>query len=265
MKIHHLRSATFVIESGNNFILVDPMLGKKGSIPPFSVIRKKAQRNPTVELPDNADAILAKVTHCLVTHSRTGTLNIKALQHQDHLDIPGETFLRERKIPVVTMAKDKAYLESFGMNVELGLESWQNQPFLGGTITAVPCQHGHGWIHKLMANGIGFFLQLEGKPSIYISGDTVLTSEVKRALQELKPDITVIAAGEATMDIGRPLLMQQDEIVEFIRYSPGKVIANHMEALNHCHIDRPALRELLSRNALSDKVMIPADGEVLRV
>lgn len=30
MKIHHLRSATFVIESGEHFILIDPMLGEKG-------------------------------------------------------------------------------------------------------------------------------------------------------------------------------------------------------------------------------------------
>ena len=29
MKIHHLRNATFVIESKSTFILVDPMLGKK--------------------------------------------------------------------------------------------------------------------------------------------------------------------------------------------------------------------------------------------
>ena len=38
MKIHHLRSATFVIESNKHFILVDPMLGKKGSIPPFAFL-----------------------------------------------------------------------------------------------------------------------------------------------------------------------------------------------------------------------------------
>ncbi len=29
MKIHHLRSATFIIEAGPYFILIDPMLGDK--------------------------------------------------------------------------------------------------------------------------------------------------------------------------------------------------------------------------------------------
>ena len=35
MKIHHIRNATFIIEASNNFILVDPMLGKTGFIPLF--------------------------------------------------------------------------------------------------------------------------------------------------------------------------------------------------------------------------------------
>jgi len=38
MKIHHLRNATFVIESGTHFILIDPMLIEKGKLAPFSII-----------------------------------------------------------------------------------------------------------------------------------------------------------------------------------------------------------------------------------
>ena len=71
MKIHHLRSATFVIESGKNFILVDPMLCDAGKLPPFSVVRFKARMNPLVPLPDHAPEILEKVNHCLITHSQT--------------------------------------------------------------------------------------------------------------------------------------------------------------------------------------------------
>ena len=68
MIIHHLRSATFVMEVGQEWILVDPMLSRKGEILPFAAIRHKARRNPTVPLPDNAEAVLDKVTHCLITH-----------------------------------------------------------------------------------------------------------------------------------------------------------------------------------------------------
>jgi L-ascorbate metabolism protein UlaG (beta-lactamase superfamily) len=95
MKIHHLRSATCVVESNKHFVLIDPMLGAKGSTPPFSYIRFKPRRNPLVDLPPNAASILEKVTDCLITHSQK--FGIKALQHTDHLDIAGENFLREKK------------------------------------------------------------------------------------------------------------------------------------------------------------------------
>ncbi|OEE33953.1 MBL fold metallo-hydrolase [Vibrio genomosp. F10 str. ZF-129] len=261
MKIHHLRSATFIIESGEKFILIDPMLGKKGSMPPFSVIKAKAAKNPTVEMPSNADELLNKVTHTLITHSQT--LGIKALQHGDHLDPAGEAFLTSRNIPVATPAKDKAYLEKYGLTINWGIKDWETIDFLDGKLTAVPALHGHGWIHKVMANGVGFFLELPNEPSIYISGDTVLTDDVKRALTELKPDITVVAAGRARLDVGQPLLMSIDEVMEFIRLSPNKVVANHMEALNHCAVTRAILKEAIDKNGLSDKVLIPADGETL--
>lgn len=261
MKIHHLRSATFVIESGDNFILIDPMLGEKGSMPPFSVFRFKAEKNPTVDLPANADSILNKVNQTLVTHSQT--FGFKPLQHGDHLDPAGEKFLIGHQVPITTPLKDKAYLEKYGITVVNGLEAWKPIPFLGGEIVGVPAQHGHGWIHKVMANGFGFFLRLPNEPSIYISGDTVLTEDVKRALNGLKPDITVVAAGQAQMDVGQPLLMPANEVMEFIRLSPGKVIANHMEALNHCPVDRETLRRSLEKHGLSDKVFIPEDGEVI--
>jgi L-ascorbate metabolism protein UlaG (beta-lactamase superfamily) len=261
MKIHHLRSATFVIESGDNFILIDPMLGEKGSMPPFSVFRFKARKNPTVDLPANAKGLLDKVNQTLLTHSQT--FGIRALQHGDHLDPAGEKFLIANNVPVTTPSKDKAYLEKYGMTVSNGLEPWKKTPYLGGSITAIPAQHGHGWIHKVMANGCGFFLELPNEPSLYISGDTVLTDDVKKALTELKPDITVVAAGQAQMDVGQPLLMPADEVVEFIRLSPGKVIANHMEALNHCPIDRTTLKKSVVALGMSDKVLIPEDGELL--
>ncbi|NLS12079.1 MBL fold metallo-hydrolase [Vibrio sp. SM6] len=261
MKIHQLRNATLVIESGNHAILIDPMLSAKSAQPPFSLFRAKPRRNPTVELPNNANDILSKVTHAIITHSQT--FGIQALQHTDHLDQDGETFLKNRNIPIATPAKDADYLRRKGLDVVCDATPWQRTEFAGGFITAIPAQHGHGWIHKVMANGAGFVIALSNEPSVYVSGDTVLTDDVRRALDELKPDIAIVAAGNAKMDVGNPLLMGADELIEFIQRSPGQVIANHMEALNHCHIDRTQLSALITQYGLGDKVLIPADGETL--
>lgn len=71
MKIHHIRNATFVIETTEQHILIDPMLSDKGALPAFAHFRHTSKRNPTVPLPDNAKELLEKVTHCLITHSQT--------------------------------------------------------------------------------------------------------------------------------------------------------------------------------------------------
>jgi len=259
MRIHHIRNATFVIESNDKYILIDPMLSDKGELPPFSIIRHKPQKNPTVALPDNAYGILEKTTDCLITHSKT--FGIKALQHTDHLDKKGEEFLVSKNTPVVTVKKDAEYLKKYRLNVVASLEFWAKSEYLGGYITAIGAKHGHGWIHKLMANGAGYFIELPNEPSIYICGDTTLTDEVKKAITKLKPDIVVVAAGNASLDVGGSLLMTLDEVVELIKISPKNVIANHMDALNHCGVSRKRLQERLIKENLIDKVFIPDDGE----
>lgn len=261
MKIHHLRNATCVIETAKERILVDPMICDKGKLPPFSAIRFRPKRNPIVEMPANCDRILQDITHCLVTHSRT--FGIKALQHTDHLDSKGEEFLIKQKIPVITLAKDAEYLRKSSINVDTELEYWQPQSFANGSIMAVPARHGHGWNSHLMANGAGFYLELEGEPALYISGDTVYTKDVERVLLEYQPDIAVAAAGGAQLDIGPPILMSLDEVVTFIRRAPGRVVLNHLEALNHCPTTRKLISEILEKENLLEKVLIPDDGETL--
>lgn len=255
MKIHHLRNATFIIESNSTFLLIDPMLSKKGELPPLALLRHKPHRNPTVALPDNAAELLAQVTHCLITHCQRG--------HFDHLDGRGKEFLRKQRIPVVCHIQDKAYLEKRRIMIEASLEFWQPTPVLGGQLTAIPAQHGQGWIHNFMANGMGTFIQLPDEPSIYISGDTVYNRDVEKALVELKPDIAVVAAGNASLDIGQPILMYQEEIIRFMKTAPNWVLANHLEALNHCSMSRLQVAGMVQREKLSDKVFIPVDGETL--
>jgi L-ascorbate metabolism protein UlaG (beta-lactamase superfamily) len=237
------------------------MLSGKGELAPFARFRHKPQNNPTVPLPDNAQQFLEKVTHCLITHSQT--FGIRALQHTDHLDAPGEAFLKKNNIPVVCRKQDADYLKKYGINVETTLNPWQPKQLLGGEITAVPAQHGHGWVHFMMANGVGFHLQLPGEPSIYITGDTIYSDDVARALTELKPDITVFPAGSASLDVGGPILMPLEEILKFIQDAPRKVIANHLEALNHCPTTRSHLKQELEKRGLLAKTFIPLDGETI--
>ncbi len=254
MKVHHLRSATFVIEKGNDFILVDPMLSPKGSIVPFAFFRHKPIKNPIVELPTGSKDILEKVTHALITHP-----------HPDHLDKDGIQFLRKRNLPVICSVHHKKKLINKGINIVQTLQFQKPQGFLNGSITGIPAKHGYGFIAKLMGVVMGFHIQFDDKSSIYISSDTIYTNDIDRVFKELKPDLSVLAAGSAQFDLGGPLLMNHDDLIRFTINAPGKVYANHMESVNHCPTTRKKLKELLCANQLIEKVFIPGDGETFEI
>lgn len=114
-----------------------------------------------------------------------------------------------------------------------------------------------------MGNVMGFVIQLANEKSIYISSDTIFTEHVEKVLTEFKPDISTVACGTARLDFGQPLLMRMDDILKFVKLAPGKVLANHLEALNHCPTTRLQLRTTLSENGLLSKTAIPNDGECL--
>jgi len=252
MKIHHLRNATLIIEVENNVILVDPMLGGKGTMPTFTYFRFKAQKNPIVPLPENCQDILDKVTHCVISH-----------QHPDHIDKAGERFLVENKIPVFCSRKDKAAFLKKGLPIVQSIDYWKSVDFLEGTIEGIPARHGYGFVAKPMGNVMGFYIKFPNQPSIYLSADTVYTESVEKVLKGYKPDISIVASGTAQLDLFKPLLMTIEDIVKFVKKSPGKVICNHLEAVNHCPTTRDQLKEELNSKNLMHKVIIPNDGEVI--
>jgi L-ascorbate metabolism protein UlaG (beta-lactamase superfamily) len=250
--LHHIRNATFIIETATDHILVDPMLGAAGSLMPFTFFRFKAQRNPIVDLPQNARDLLSKVSCCLITHL-----------HPDHLDAAGIKFLRERRVPVVSSLHHSKRLRLHGLFLTDVIRPYQTVPFKRGTLTGIPATHGRGLIARPMGKVLGFFLNLPEEKSLYISSDTSFTPSVKSALEDLKPEIAVAACGSAQLDIGRPILMNRDELMQFITLAPGTVYANHLEALNHCPMTRNRLQHELSERHLLDKTWIPQDGESL--
>lgn len=253
MKIHHLRNATMAIETSDNVILVDPMLGKKGTAgPPFTLFRFKPRRNPILDLPGNAMEIVNKTTHCLITHL-----------HPDHLDKEGENYLKSKNTPITCSVKDEKALKKRGLNVVQTIDYWKQSDFLGGSIEGIPAKHGYGFVAKSMGNVMGFFVRLPDEQSIYLSSDTIYTHDVDKVLKEYKPDISVVACGTAQLDVFKPLLMTMEDIIKFARNSPGKVIANHLEAVNHCPTTRVQLHSELSKYELIEKTSIPKDGQVM--
>jgi L-ascorbate metabolism protein UlaG (beta-lactamase superfamily) len=253
MKLTLLRNATLVLEHGADRILVDPMLGGARSLPPFSFLRHRPMKNPTVPLPPNASELLAGITSGVVSHFRRG--------HLDHLDRPGVDYLRARDIEVFCGEEDSTVLRRKGIRatvVGAVARRWS-----GGTIRRVAARHGHGWIGHAMGCGGGYVLCFSEGPRVYLTGDTVMTPEVRATLSNESADVVVVHAGGASLDIGAPILMTLDEVSELVELATGRVVAVHLEALNHCPVTRAQLATHLDARGLRSRVDIPSDGETL--
>jgi L-ascorbate metabolism protein UlaG (beta-lactamase superfamily) len=258
MRITQLRNATLIVHAAPYHILVDPMLAPRGALPPLRLFARERLRNPTVDLPGNAAAALAQVTHCLITHCQKG--------HFDHLDRAAKAWLRERRIPVICTPHDAAYLRQRGLNVQaLPAGHAAPQPFLNGTIRTVRCTHGLGLIGALMEHGVGYLIALPGEPHLYLSGDTVLTDVVRAFVRQHQPDVCVVPAGGAHFDMGGDIIMGVDEVIAFAHIATGLVLANHLEALSHCPVRRADLRQAASAHGLHSRLLAPDDGATIDV
>ncbi|KMW46958.1 MBL fold metallo-hydrolase [Ralstonia insidiosa] len=257
MKIQQLRNATIIVEIGANRVLIDPMLAPRHALPPLRLSGTR-QRNPLVALPDVAGPALESVTHCLITHCQRG--------HFDHLDRAAKRWLRERRIPVFCTPHDAEHLAQRGLNVQpLHPEHVQPGPFLGGTIRTVRCTHGRGLVGRLMEHGVGYLIEAPGEPSLYLSGDTVLTPTVEDFVAQHRPQVCVVPAGGARFDLGGEIIMGIEEVIDFTRLAPGIVVANHLEALSHCPVTREGLKRAAKAAGVETRLRIPADGETLEL
>lgn len=254
MHITQLRNATILIDVCHHRILVDPMLAPQGAIPALKYVTRSRRRNPTAHLPANTAGLLQGVTHCLITHCQKG--------HFDHLDRAGAKWLRQHDIPVLCMTEDADYLTRKGLEVT-ALQPGRRQGFLDGEVLPIPCQHGRGLVGRFMAHGHGYLLEFPREPSVYIAGDTILTDEVRRCVLQNQPDVCVVPAGGARFDIGGEIIMGAQDVLSVCQISTGVVLANHLEALDHCPVTRRELREMGSREGLGVRLRVPDDGDTL--
>lgn len=246
MKITQIRNATVLLEVGDHRLLVDPMLSEPGTMLSFRV-RGERRRNPLTPLPPDTEALLDTVTAVLLTH-----------EHPDHFDRAARAWVAERGLPVWANKTDAAHLERKGLSVRR-LEDGA----LGARLEVVPSRHGRGVVGWLMGPVAGYWMQFPGEPSLYLTGDAILTESVRDAVSRLQPDIVVAPAGAANAGVGGDILFSVDELVQLAQLSEGQLVFNHLEALDHCPTTRVDLRARLQREGLASRTHVPEDGQTL--
>ncbi len=248
MEIQQLRSATMLVSFGQHRLLVDPMLADVGAIPGFKMWGGGRKRNPLVPTPPGTADALARATGVLITH-----------EHPDHFDLAGRAWAKRSGLPVWANRMDVPRLRRKGLDAR-ALEDGE----LGVDLEVIPSRHGRGLLGWVLGPVAGYYFAPQGEPSLYITGDSVLTDTVVDALERLRPDVVVAPAGAANMGIGGDILFSVDELVTLARLAPADVVFNHLEALDHCPTTRAELRDRMRAEGLRDRVHVPEDGESLR-
>lgn len=133
---------------------------------------------------------------------------------------------------------------------------------------------GAGHIHVPAQHGLtpetdcgpasGVVLAAQGEPTLYLAGDTVWYQAVAASLERFRPQVTVLNCCGATLASRGRIIMDEEDVLTVCQAAPWtRVVASHMEAVNHGNVSRAYLRTFCDRLGVGDQVLIPADGETL--
>jgi L-ascorbate metabolism protein UlaG (beta-lactamase superfamily) len=249
MKIQLLRNATIVVEYAGKKFLIDPMLAEKGTYPPFPSSPRQDQNNPLVSLPTSIDNILQNIDAVIVTHL-----------HLDHWDDAAKKVLPKEIKMFAQNEKDAMEIRNAGFkNVEVLQE---DTVFKGVQIIKTKGEHGRGGILKRTGLVCGIVFKHSAEKTSYITGDTVWYEAVQEVIFKRTPEIIVANAGDNQFFEGGSLVMGKDDVYEVYKAAPkAKIIAVHMEAVNHWALSREQLKRFINEKGITSNVLVPDDGE----
>jgi L-ascorbate metabolism protein UlaG (beta-lactamase superfamily) len=249
MEIQLIRHAALRVRIDSIHLLVDPMLGEKGSMPAI-VNSANPAPNPLVPLPMPVSEILQGIDAVLVTHV-----------HRDHWDAAA-TELIPRSLRILCQPPDTVFFRELGFEDVRPVQSAVAYGMV--TIARTGGEHGTGEIGAKMAPVSGYVLRSRAGESLYIAGDTIYCPAVKKALKDFAPQVAVVNCGGARFLEGDPITMTAEDVATVARLAPEtQIVAVHMEAINHCAVKRADLRAHLTSLKLAKPVLIPRDGELL--
>jgi L-ascorbate metabolism protein UlaG (beta-lactamase superfamily) len=240
MRLRLIRHATLIVRLADVSFVVDPMLDPPGARPPVENT-PNPRRNPLRELPEPAEIVVQTVDAVLLTHL-----------HRDHLDETAIELLR-KDVPVFCAPADADALRAHGFRDVRPVDD--RLEWAGVTIARTAGIHGE------LGPTPGYAIAAAGEPTLYVAGDTIWCDDVRAAIDEHRPKVVVVNAGGARFVGGDPIVMTAEDVVAVAAHAPAaRIVAVHMEAVNHCVLTRADLRQRLHEEGLTDQVTVPEDG-----
>ena len=261
IKIEHIRNATTKITYAGKTFLIDPMLAEKGRYPGFEGSFNNHLKNPLVDLPKSKEEIIKDIDAVIVTHTH--------LDHWDEIAI----HTLSKKLPIfVQNEQDANLLKSQGFKNVKTLSSEKGIDFKGITLYKTSGAHGetemysNPYFSKEAGDAMGVVFQAPNQKSVYIIGDSVWTADIYKALNKYQPEIVIMNTGDSRFMFApnSQIIMSKNDVVKLAQLNPKiKIIAVHMEAVNHCTVSCEDIENIAKENNIQDRVFAPKDGEIL--
>lgn len=256
MQITQVRNATQILSYGGKKFLIDPMLADKEAYPGFGSTIRSEIRIPTVELPFDLDVIL-DVDAVILTHT-----------HPDHWDEEAVQAVPKDKLIFVQNKHDEEIVRSQGfVNLKCLNET---KEYAGISIKTTACQHGYDALYanepmaEFLGEVTGVIFEHADEEKLYIVGDTIWIPAVEETMKKEQPGVVILNTGWAHVLEFGPIIMGKEDVYKtHIALPKAKIVATHMEAVNHTLLTRKELREYVEVNQFSEFVYIPEDGETV--
>lgn len=106
-----------------------------------------------------------------------------------------------------------------------------------------------------MGNVMGVIFQHPKEKTLYVAGDIVWYSEVKKNIDTCKPEIFILNGGQNQFLEGGPLIMGKENVYKVYKAAlKAKILVSHMEAVNHWGLSRKELKHDLFFYELSPTI-----------
>ncbi len=247
MEFTQVRHGTHIIKYKGIKILVDPVLADIHTMPKL-VKGRFDSKNPMVKLPFDTN-YFNEIDYLMLTHL-----------HFDHFDKQSKKLI-DKDIDVICSDDNKKQVFKSGFKNVVGIKdkiilnkNIEIQLIRGG-------KHGINIEGKLMGDVFGYVIKdlEEIEPTVYIVGDSIWCNTVQKNIKD--KDIIILFGGEAKLPFGKNITMNAKDIERVALNSNSKIIVNHMDTWNHCHMTRDDLKMFIKNKKYADRILIPVDGE----
>lgn len=254
-KIQFIRNATVKISFQHTKVLIDPILADEGTEAPIPF--SNTIKNPTIDLPFDKYDVIKDVNAILLTH-----------YHADHFDAEAERIL-PKNILIFCQPGDDHKLKEKGFNNVQVIQNTFN--WRGITISRFSASHHKGATGEMPFGESSSFNLQNNEENIFITGDAIFDEKLKTSLSIVKPSIIIANTGECQFTEPNPVLkphiemtLTKSELKQIVEYFPlSRVIAVHMDAINHCSLTKVELDAYIEKEKLTKRILIPREGDIL--